>query len=157
MIENILKMAKDAVNAEWLSKVKELKEIAIKSRSAPAFEKLERLDLRKLAGTKDDPAIVQVTAINNRRSVKTEKMDKPMNVFDAEVKLSSDANVKLGKYAIWENTTVLTNEMENYAKNFGNDGDITGKTFNIAYFGTIPSKKNKRIEIHIFKVLPQED
>lgn len=147
-----------SAKSDWLSKVKDIKASAIKAREqASVYEKLPRLDLRELKGTLDDPAVIQVTAASERREVKTDRMEKPMTVFDAEVTLSSDEAVKPGKYAIWENTSVLHNEMCNYAKDYGVNGDVTGKTFNIAYFGRTPSKKRRNISVHVFKVIPQDE
>jgi hypothetical protein len=154
-LKNIMAMVKEAKpDADWIKTAQSFKELAIDAKQPrQKFEKLPRLDLRLQGGSEEDPMIVQVVAVGSRREVKTEAMRAPMTVFDAEVKFCSNRSVKLGRYSIWENTTVLHNEMADYA---GNE-DITGRTFLIAYYGTVPSKKNKAINIHIFRVIPQED
>jgi hypothetical protein len=157
-LENIMALAKEAKpDTDWLKQAKSLKEIAIDARQPKQrFEKLPRLDLRLQGGSESDPLTVVVKAVGTRREVKTENMRAPMTVFDAELVFCSNRSVKAGKYSIWENTTVLHNEMMDYANAYGVNGDITGKTFIIAYYGTVPSSKNKAINIHIFRVIPHE-
>lgn len=157
-IKNILAMVRDnKPNAEWLKSAANLTEIA-KGGRQPAgqkYEKLERLDCRKLDGSEEEPVAVHVKAMSDRKSVKTENMRAPMNVFEAEVIMSNSPSIKAGsKYSIWENTTVLADEMAGFAQRYGDNGSILGKEFLIASYGTVPSKKRKNIDVYIFRVIP---
>jgi hypothetical protein len=159
-IKNILAMVKEAKpDAEWLKNASRLTEIAKEARkpSDQKFEKLERLDLRHLGGSEEEPIAILVHALSDRKEIKTVKMKEPMNVFEVEIVQSNKPEVKAGaRHSIWENTTVLKNEMRDYAERYGDNGSIADKTFLIASYGTVPSKKNKKIEIYIFRVIPIE-
>ena len=161
-MKNILEMAKKVSHEQpdWISKAKEIQEIAIAKRTEETqrkYEKLERLDLRKVEGSEEEPATFLVKCITERHSVKTDRMARPMNCFDVEVLQSTVASVKPAKYCIWENTTVLASQMEAYAQKYGDKGSIIGKTFIVAYYGTVESKKYKGKQIYLFRVIPYED
>lgn len=154
----LVRKAKEAIDKDWLQKQEEIREIAVKHyRTSTMYERHERLDLRKLGdATEEEPITLLVKALTDRRTVKTDRMTSPMNVFDVEVLFSSVDTAKAGeKYSIWENTTILASEMEEYAKKYGENGSIEGKTFIIAYYGR---KRNKRGQMmYLFRVIPYED
>ena len=161
-MKNILEMAKakSAEQPNWIAKAKDIQEIAIAKRTEETqikYEKLERLDLRKVEGSEEEPATFLVKCITERHSVKTDRMARPMSCFDVEVLQSTVASVKPSKFTIWENTTVLASEMEHYAQTYGDKGNIVGKTFIIAYYGTTESKKYKGKQVYLFRVIPYED
>lgn len=161
-MKNILELAKKASagQPDWISKAKDIQEIAVAKRTEETqrkFEKLDRLDLRKVEGSEEEPATFLVKCITERHSVKTDRMARPMTCFDAEVLQSTVASVKPSKFTIWENTTVLASEMEAYAQAYGTKGNIVGKTFIIAYYGTVDSKKYKGKQVYLFRVIPYED
>ena len=161
-MKNILEMAKKvhAEQPDWISKAKDIQEIAVAKRTEETqrkYEKLERLDLRKVEGSEEEPATFLVKCITERHSVKTDRMARPMTCFDAEVLQSTVASVKPAKYTIWENTTVLAREMEAYAQKYGDKGNILGKTFILAFYGTVESKKYKGKQVYLFRTIPFED
>jgi hypothetical protein len=161
-MKNILEMAKakSAEQPNWIAKAKDIQEIAIAKRTEETqrkYEKLERLDLRKVEGSEEEPATFLVKCITERHSVKTDRMARPMNCFDVEVLQSTVASVKPAKYCVWENTTVLASEMEAYAQKYGDKGSILGKTFILAFYGTVESKKYKGKQVYLFRVIPYED
>lgn len=169
-------------NNDWLSTVASLKEKAKKARPVGAngsvqFEKLPRLDVREMKGTQEEPTILLVKALSTIRMVQTDNMEAPAPVMDVEA-LGCDAELTAhskdvagnpkeepAKYpmkaSIWASTTVIKKELIAYAGGvIADDGtvtdsgrDITGEEFIIASYGTVPSKKNKKIQVFIFKVL----
>lgn len=163
MLENKMSLTKkakeEAPSQDWIKKAKEvIQEIAIsdrQKRSQQRFEKLPRLDLRELDGSEEEPATLLIKALSDRREVKTERMTRPMFVFDAEVLVSTSEKAKAGKYSIWENTTVLHREINDYAQKYGEKGSIEGKTFIIAYYGQVKSKMGKMV--YIFRCIPYEN
>lgn len=169
-------------NNDWLNQAKSLKEIAKKARPVGAdgsvkFEKLPRLDMREMKGTQEEPTILLAKALTPIRMVQTPSMETPSPVLDIEA-LGCDAqltayskdpngNAKEDpaaypmKASVWASTTVLKKELIAYAGGVIDDEgavtdtgrDITGEQFLIASYGTVPHKKNKKIEVFIFKVL----
>ena len=154
--------------ANWLKQAKELKEMAVtyrKQQAQKTFEKLPRLDVRGLGGNEEDPVAIKVKAINTPHSVKTDRMERAMDVFDLEVLLvseeglkindkSSETIVKGGRYSLWENTTVIKKEMDAYLKEFGQNGSIEEQEFIIASYGRVPSKQKGRKDIYLYRVFP---
>jgi hypothetical protein len=171
-IENRLALVQEAKdkkpNADWLKQAKELKEMAVTYRQQQAqkvFEKLPRLDLRGLGGSEEDPVAIKVKAIDTPHSVQTDKMERAMDVFNAEVLLVSEEGIKIndktdetivkgGRYSLWENTVVIKNEMDAYIKEFGENGSIEEQEFIIASYGRVPSKKKGRKPTYVFRVFP---
>ncbi|MCW3994930.1 MAG: hypothetical protein NWE98_02120 [Candidatus Bathyarchaeota archaeon] len=171
-MKNVLCKAKTlAQDTNWLSNVKELKELAKKA-SQGSFEKLPMLDLRKMGGSLDNPEVLVCKALSNIRALKTKNMENEAYIVDLEVygastelksyvtengkKIESPA-VFPAKYTIWLSTTVLRNELVKYADGKIEDGAIVdfgvlqGKEFVISSYGTQPSKKGKK-EVFLFKV-----
>lgn len=160
MIENVMalkKKAREETPENWLASVQEIKEIAVSARQEQLqrrFEKLPRLDLRKIEeGTTEDPTVILVQALNNYHMVKTSRMEKPMGVLDVLILNSSDPNVKKGeKYTIWANTSVLASELDAFQKQC--NGDTTNEQFIIAYYGRVASKKFKGVKAYLYRVIP---
>ncbi len=170
MLENAMKKAKATaatLDKEWLSKAKEIALDQRKAESGKKFETYPRIDLRQMGGSEEEPSTMILKAIENRKEVRTDRMSRPMYVFNAEV-LACSASLKAftrdgkeskavfpEKYSIWENTTVLTNEMQSYAGS--ESGDITGHQFIIASYGTVKSKKFKGKDVYLFRVIPYDE
>ena len=159
-IENILAKVKDvakaALTSDWLSKAKEVaKASAPQRQSQGKFEKLQALKLKQFAltGSKDDPAILIVTALNNIHETSVLKDDgSRKKVFDIEVSLSSDPNTPAGKYSCWMDYFVLEDELNEYAKQFPN-GDLTGQSFMICAYGKVKKQSNPKQSVYLFRVL----
>jgi hypothetical protein len=165
-IENVLAKAKQAALAavkdvDWLSKAKEVAKTAVSQQSQAQYEKLPafKLKLFALTGSKDDPAVMLVKALNELHETKLLKDDRDptkgfKSVFDAEVLQSSDVlNAAPGKYSIWMDYTVLQNELNDYtAKEC--EGKLEGNTFIVAAYGKVKKASDPRQSFYPFKVLP---
>ena len=145
-LENILAKAKaeaKKLDMDWL---KNAKEIAVKRRGG--FEKLDRLDLRELGGSAEDPEVVEVKWLSEPRSVKTAKMMSAMDVVEVEVLRSSKPDLAEAgkKYSVWANTTVLKQELDR-------NKPVAGEKAIIASYGTIQNKRGQNM--YLFRVIPE--
>lgn len=155
MLEKYMAKAKEAGKTNtkaWLSNITELKDVARERRGS--FEKLPRLDCRELDGSEEDPEILKVKFLSDPKSIKTEKMQRAMDVLNVEVLLSSKKDIQPDKYSIWLNTTVLRNEVHRFKDDTENKS-LIGKNALIASYGKQKNKKGQ--DVYIFRVIPTED
>lgn len=141
-LENLKALAKDGVpSKDWL---KNMREMAVKKRGVGTkYERHDRVDLRKMGGTEEEPEVLEVVCLTEPRTIKTEKMQKPMDVCDIQVVNSSvpDLAQAGNKYSIWANTTALAKEFKKVKE---------GARLAIASYGTVATQRSPKYYVFNF-------
>ncbi len=153
-IYNIMAMKEQAKpSSDWLSKAKELKELAASKapQSSGTYEKLPSLKLKLLNGSPEEPEILVVKALNSPHPSQTPEQTL---VFEAEILYSESKQIPLGKYNIWYGYTVFNAEMDGYVKDYGQNGSIDGQTFVIASIGESTPKRKGARPAKLFRIFP---
>ncbi len=176
-IFNILAMKAEAKpTSDWLSKAKEIKEIA--ASKAPAqqengtYEKLPSIPLKFMQGSPEEPEILVVKMLQSFHPANTAEKTP---VAEIEVLYSECKRIANGKYNMWFGYKVLNDEMQAYMKQFGQGAETTvnaiindrgetadytlrnidGQTFVIAMLGeATPKKGSKNRPAKLFRVFP---